>query len=232
MKHQNQYSRRDNGPYGKPLSNESLKEQKGHKLYHFQVQSHKKLTESIPTSTPKRLSCNSLPGTKNPRTSCTVINQNKTKDNAFADMPEDEMVQKVPANHMTFKETNNSLRIIPASIESMKYWSQFTDKIGLLYEVLAMLDSAVISGDYGSKTFLLRDGKNNVHCVFHEIDRDLPRLIRGQVHRAMGNYDRRKNLFRCFSVRPASVAEQNTFHEFIAVANVEMENYVSTVNEI
>ncbi|XP_063811882.1 spermatogenesis-associated protein 22 isoform X2 [Pseudophryne corroboree] len=91
------------------------------------------------------------------------------KDNAFADMPEEEMVQAIPLYQMTVKEKSNSLRIIPASIESMKYWSQYTDRTPLLFELLATLDSAVTSGDHGSKLFLLRDGKNHIPCIFFEI---------------------------------------------------------------
>lgn len=63
-------------------------------------------------------------------------------------------------------------------------------------------------------------------------DRELPRLIRGRVHRCMGNYDTKKNIFKCVSVRPATLAEQQTFHEFVRIADVEMAEYVKTMNEV
>lgn len=63
-------------------------------------------------------------------------------------------------------------------------------------------------------------------------DRELPRLIRGRVHRCMGNYDAKKNILKCVSVRPATIQEQNTFQEFVKIADVEMTTYVKTVNEI
>ncbi|XP_069801122.1 spermatogenesis-associated protein 22 [Dendropsophus ebraccatus] len=158
-------------------------------------------------------------------------NAKVNKDNAFADMPEEEMIQAIPLYQMTFKEKSNSLRILSASIESMKYWSQYSDKIPLLFEVLATLDSAVTSGEHGSKVFLLRDGKNHVQCIFYEIDQELPRLIRGRIHRAMGNYDQRKNMFKCVSVRAASVAEQQTFMQYIIIADKEMEKCVTSLED-
>ncbi|KAM8977037.1 spermatogenesis-associated protein 22 [Pelodytes ibericus] len=154
------------------------------------------------------------------------------KDIEFADMPEEEMVQTVPLCQMTFKEKQNSLRIIPASIESMKHWSEYTDRVPLLFELLATLDSAVTSGDHGSKIFLFRDGTSHIPCVFYEMDRDLPRLIRGRVHRSVGNFDKKRHLFKCVSVRPASGAEQQTFKDFITAANKEMEGLIKTINEI
>ncbi|XP_007898908.2 spermatogenesis-associated protein 22 isoform X3 [Callorhinchus milii] len=63
-------------------------------------------------------------------------------------------------------------------------------------------------------------------------DRDLPRLIRGQVHRCMGNYDKKRNLFKCVSVRPASVLEQKNFVEFVRVADDEMRQVVQTLSEV
>lgn len=63
-------------------------------------------------------------------------------------------------------------------------------------------------------------------------DRELPRLIRGRVLRCMGNYDTKKNIFKCVSVRPATVPEQNTFQEFVKIADVEMTAYAKTMNEI
>ncbi|XP_063297579.1 spermatogenesis-associated protein 22 [Pelobates fuscus] len=156
----------------------------------------------------------------------------QSKDPLFADMPEDEMVQAVPLHQMTVKEKENSLRILPATIESMKHWSEYTDKIPLLFELLATLDSAVTSGDHGSKLFLMRDGKSCVPCIFYEIDRELPRLIRGRVHRSVGNYDKKRNILKCVSVRPASGTELQTFKEFINAANEEMEKYTKTFNEM
>ncbi|XP_071994530.1 spermatogenesis-associated protein 22 isoform X1 [Engystomops pustulosus] len=177
-------------------------------------------------------SSDTLSGTKSQQPSYFFKSNTKwSKDNAFADMPEEEMIQAIPLYQMTFKEKSNSLRIISASIETMKYWSQYSDRIPLLFEVLATLDSAVTSGDHGSKIFLLRDVKNHVQCIFYETDRDLPRLIRGRIHRVMGNFDQKRNTFKCVSVRPASVAEQQTFMEYIITANKELEMCVTSLED-
>lgn len=88
----------------------------------------------------------------------------------------------------------NSLRILTAVVDGMRYWSQFKDKVSCLFEIFgelncncycscvdswtviiwqaasstATLDSAVTLGRYGAKNFLMRDGKEVVQCVFYE----------------------------------------------------------------
>nr|XP_025035057.1 spermatogenesis-associated protein 22 [Pelodiscus sinensis] len=160
------------------------------------------------------------------------IQENKVNGKQFDHVPEDKTIQKIPAYQLKLKEKDNSLRIICAVIESMKHWSQYTYKIALLFEVLGTLDSAVTPGAYGAKSFVLKDGKESLPCVFYEIDRDLPRLIRGHVHRCMGNYDKKRNVFKCVSVRPTTVVEQRTFKEFVKISDIEMREYVKTMNEI
>ncbi|XP_010153214.1 PREDICTED: spermatogenesis-associated protein 22 [Eurypyga helias] len=158
------------------------------------------------------------------------IQQNKINGKQFDCVPEDKSQEG--SSQLKFEERKTSLRIISAVIESMRHWSQYAYKTALLFEVLGTLDSAVTAGAYGAKNFLLRDGKESLPCVFYEIDRELPRLIRGRVHRCMGNYDAKRNVFKCVSVRPATIQEQNTFQEFVKIADVEMTVYVKTMNEI
>uniref|UniRef100_G3QHL0 Spermatosis associated 22 n=1 Tax=Gorilla gorilla gorilla TaxID=9595 RepID=G3QHL0_GORGO len=157
--------------------------------------------------------------------------QNQYKKQMLDDIPEDNTLKETSLYQLQFKEKASSLRIISAVIESMKYWREHAQKTVLLFEVLAVLDSAVTPGPYYSKTFLMRDGKNTLPCVFYEIDRELPRLIRGRVHRCVGNYDQKKNIFKCVSVRPASVSEQKTFQAFVKIADVEMQYYINVMNE-
>ncbi|XP_010572030.1 PREDICTED: spermatogenesis-associated protein 22 [Haliaeetus leucocephalus] len=159
------------------------------------------------------------------------IQQNKMNEKQYGCIPEGKS-QEVSSSQLKSKEKKNSLRIISAVIESMRHWSQYAYKTALLFEVLGTLDSAVTPGAYGAKNFLLRDGKESLPCVFYEIDRELPRLIRGRVHRCMGNYDAKRNIFKCVSVRPATIQEQNTFQEFVKISDVEMTAYVKTINEI
>ncbi|KFW86498.1 Spermatogenesis-associated protein 22, partial [Manacus vitellinus] len=158
------------------------------------------------------------------------IQQNKMNENQIDFVPE-EKSQEVPSSQIKIRDKRNSLRILSAVIESLRHWSQYSYKTALLFEVLGTLDSAVTPGAYGAKNFLLRDGKETLPCVFYEIDRELPRLIRGRVHRCMGNYDAKRNIFKCVSVRPATAAEQNTFQDFVKIADAEMTAYVKTMNE-
>ncbi|KAM7001475.1 spermatogenesis-associated protein 22 [Passerculus sandwichensis] len=157
--------------------------------------------------------------------------QNKINENQFGCVPEDKS-QEISSSQVKTKIKKNSLRILSAVIQSVRHWSQYAYKTALLFEVLGTLDSAVTPGAYGAKNFLLRDGKETLPCVFYEIDRELPRLIRGRVHRCMGTYDAKKNIFKCVSVRPATAQEQNTFQDFVKVADVEMTAYVKTMNEM
>ncbi|XP_051665659.1 spermatogenesis-associated protein 22 isoform X3 [Manacus candei] len=183
------------------------------------------------------------------------IQQNKMNENQIDFVPE-EKSQEVPSSQIKIRDKRNSLRILSAVIESLRHWSQYSYKTALLFEVLGTLDSAVTPGAYGAKNFLLRDGKETLPCVFYEInpamqtafvvgdiivlfvyyalmkDRELPRLIRGRVHRCMGNYDAKRNIFKCVSVRPATAPEQNTFQDFVKIADAEMTAYVKTMNEM
>ncbi|XP_027623710.1 spermatogenesis-associated protein 22 [Tupaia chinensis] len=158
--------------------------------------------------------------------------QNQFKKKMLDGFPEENTFKEVSFYQLQFKEKGNSLRIISAVIESMKYWCEHAQKTVLLFEILAVLDSAVTPGPYHSKTFLMRDGKNTLPCIFYEIDRELPRLIRGRVHRCVGNYDQKKNIFKCVSVRPASVSEQKTFQAFVKIVDAEMRYYTKVMNEI
>uniref|UniRef100_A0A3Q3FTE2 Spermatogenesis associated 22 n=1 Tax=Kryptolebias marmoratus TaxID=37003 RepID=A0A3Q3FTE2_KRYMA len=125
----------------------------------------------------------------------------------------------------------NSLRILTTVIEGMRHWSQFKDKVSYLFEIFATLDSAVTLGSYGAKNFLLRDGKEVVQCVFYE-NRVLPRLIRGQVHRCVGNYDRGRDILVCVSVRAGLSSEQRNAQEAIRASDAEMRALVKTLSEV
>ncbi|XP_055453336.1 spermatogenesis-associated protein 22 [Psammomys obesus] len=156
--------------------------------------------------------------------------QSPFKKTVLGDIPGEKTPKEDPLHAL--KEKDNSLRIISAVIESMKYWCAQVHKTVLLFEVLAVLDSAVTPGPHYSKTFLMRDGKNILPCVFYEIDRELPRLIRGRVHRCVGHYNPDKNIFKCVSVRPASTSEQKTLQAFVTIADAEMKYHTRVMNEM
>ncbi|XDV19837.1 hypothetical protein PO909_025240 [Leuciscus waleckii] len=114
----------------------------------------------------------------------------------------------------------------------MKHWSQYKNRVPMLFEIFATLDSAVTVGEYGAKKFLMRDGKEVVQCLYFEIDQILPRLIRGQVHRCIGNYDREKDTMTCVSVRAASLSEQRNAQEAVRASDAEMRDVVLALSEI
>ncbi|XP_030602547.1 spermatogenesis-associated protein 22 isoform X2 [Archocentrus centrarchus] len=126
----------------------------------------------------------------------------------------------------------NSLRILTAVIDGMRHWSQFKDRVPYLFEIFATLDSAVTVGRYGAKNFLLRDGKEVVQCAFYENEQALPRLIRGQVHRCVGNYDRSRDVLMCVSVRAALPSELRNAQEAVKVCDAEMRALAKSLSEV
>ncbi|XP_049448001.1 spermatogenesis-associated protein 22 isoform X1 [Epinephelus fuscoguttatus] len=126
----------------------------------------------------------------------------------------------------------NSLRILTAVIDGMRHWSQFKDKVPYLFEIFATLDSAVTLGRHGAKNFLMRDGREVVQCVFYENEQELPRLIRGQVHRCVGNYDRSRDVLMCVSVRPGLPSELRNAQEAVKACDAEMRALVKSLSEV
>ncbi|XP_033954220.1 spermatogenesis-associated protein 22 isoform X2 [Pseudochaenichthys georgianus] len=125
-----------------------------------------------------------------------------------------------------------SLRILTSVINGMRHWSQFKDKVPYLFEIFATLDSAVTLGRHGAKNFLMRDGKTVVQCVFYETEQELPRLIRGQVHRCVGNYDRSRDVLMCVSVRPGLPSELRNAQEAVKACDAEMRGLVKLLSEV
>lgn len=60
----------------------------------------------------------------------------------------------------------------------------------------------------------------------------LPRLIRGQVHRCVGNYDRRRDVLTCVSVRPGLPSELQNAQEAVKVCDAEMRALLKSFNEV
>ncbi|XP_076867290.1 spermatogenesis-associated protein 22 [Brachyhypopomus gauderio] len=141
-------------------------------------------------------------------------------------------VTKKPVVLEAKPSNEKSLRILTAVIEGMKHWSQYKDKVPMLFEIFATLDSAVTVGKYGAKNFLMRDGKEAVQCVYYENDQTLPRLIRGQMHRCVGNYDGQKDVMTCVAVRAASASEQRNAQQAVKASDGEMRNVVRAIIEM
>ncbi|CAJ1064357.1 LOW QUALITY PROTEIN: spermatogenesis-associated protein 22 [Xyrichtys novacula] len=156
----------------------------------------------------------------------TLFDENRSTNRPqSARQTQNQVISEKPA-------VENSLRILTAVVDGMRHWSQFKDRVPYLFEVFATLDSAVTLGRHGAKNFLMRDGKQVVQCVFYENEQELPRLIRGQVHRCVGNYDRSRDVLVCMSVRPALPSELKNAREAVKVCDAEMRVLVKSLSEV
>ncbi|KAJ8312728.1 hypothetical protein KUTeg_010101 [Tegillarca granosa] len=121
-------------------------------------------------------------------------------------------------------DIDNSLHVISTSIRGMQHWSKYKDRFPMLFEVYGIIDSALLRDKTCTgKEFVLRDEQDSIQCIFYEIDRQLPRLIRGQWHRCVGNFDSRRGQLKCVSVRPVTKGDERQMFK----SNVAMvENYL------
>ncbi|XP_048252023.1 spermatogenesis-associated protein 22-like isoform X2 [Haliotis rufescens] len=103
------------------------------------------------------------------------------------------------------------LRVLSSSVAMVKRSALHTDQLGPhMLEVFGVLDSAVVTDKSGTgKEFVLRDETDTVHCIFYEIDRSLPRLIRGQWQRCVGSVEHKSGRLKCVSVRAAGAEEKH-----------------------
>ncbi|XP_067670345.1 spermatogenesis-associated protein 22-like [Haliotis asinina] len=103
------------------------------------------------------------------------------------------------------------LRVLCSSVAMVKRSVLQNDPLGPhLFEMFGVLDSAVVSDKTGTgKEFVLRDETDTIHCIFYEIDRSLPRLIRGQWQRCVGTVEHKSGRLKCVSVRAAGPDEKH-----------------------
>ncbi|XP_029925014.1 spermatogenesis-associated protein 22 [Myripristis murdjan] len=162
---------------------------------------------------------------------CTKNSRPQTNRSTFLAQTQTQAQQTQPS-YQVKPAIENSLRIVTTVVDGIRHWSQFKDRVPYLFEIFATLDSAVTLGAHRAKNFLMRDGKEVVQCVFYENEQELPRLIRGQVHRCVGNYDRNQDILVCVSVRPGLPSEQRNAQEAVKACDVEMRALVKSVSEV
>ncbi|GFO26100.1 spermatogenesis-associated protein 22 [Plakobranchus ocellatus] len=128
---------------------------------------------------------------------------------------------------------DTSLRIFTCPIASIKSWVEFkVTTFPVMFEVYGVLDSATVKDlTRTGKEFVLRDDTDSIKCIFYEIDRDLPRLTRGQVHRVVGSFDNRHRVLKVVSVRPAQKEERSVCQAASALSQAEMERHAGLSNE-
>eukprot|EP00057_Strongylocentrotus_purpuratus_P002321 XP_003724282.2 PREDICTED: spermatogenesis-associated protein 22 isoform X1 [Strongylocentrotus purpuratus] len=116
---------------------------------------------------------------------------------------------------------DKSMKMLTVSIEELRYWTVSRDTQGqLFFELFGILNSAVCSNDTGmAKKFTLKDGNHTLQCIFYETDRPLGPLTRGQCLRSVGNILAKEGVFRCVSVRPATLPEQKVMRSMVAACD-------------
>jgi len=131
---------------------------------------------------------------------------------------------------------DTSLRIMTCPISTMREWSKLKAAQGLtMFEIFGIVDSAVLKTKDGlGKEFMLKDDSSKIKCIFFEIDRELPKLTRGQVHRVIGSLDMCTDVVKVVAVRPAETGEQGEQQLcFCAMqfAQKEMEKLAGDIHE-
>ncbi|KAM7443014.1 spermatogenesis-associated protein 22 [Porites harrisoni] len=147
--------------------------------------------------------------------------------------------QNQPIKERSTKQVNlmatpmeKTLRVITATIQNIVDWKTFDDKIAVIYEIFGTLDSQVSLNSTGNaKNFVIKDKTGTLRCTFWEMDRQLPRLTRGQMHRCVGSLDRRNGHFYCVSVRPVKHTELQTIAPFIEVSQAAIQEQLVNLKE-
>jgi len=130
------------------------------------------------------------------------------------------------------KRQQPSLHFVPATVEGMLHWSQFRNKVPMTFELIAMMNSAISPSDSSTaKEFVIRDQKT-INAIFYEIDRQLPRLVRGQWYRCVGNLENRSGKFRLVSIRTATDAEKSNHAALVNSADKKMRMVAAKSSEM
>ncbi|XP_059139058.1 spermatogenesis-associated protein 22-like isoform X2 [Physella acuta] len=121
---------------------------------------------------------------------------------------------------------DTSMRIFTCAISVLKSWTSSKISTGLvMFEVYGVVDSATLKDKSGTgKEFMLRDDTSSIKCIFYEIDRQLPRLIRGQVYRVVGMVNPKTETLKVVSVRLAEKDERQICQVASETSQREMDN--------
>lgn len=127
---------------------------------------------------------------------------------------------------------DKSLKFLTATVQSVLKWKQHEDKVTSIYEVFGILDSQVSLNAAGNgKNFIIKDKTGILRCTFWEMDRQLPRLTRGQMHRCVGFLDKKSGTFNCVSIRPSKQTELLCMADFLKGSELVMQQQLATFKE-
>ncbi|XP_005102186.1 spermatogenesis-associated protein 22 isoform X2 [Aplysia californica] len=153
-------------------------------------------------------------------------------DDLKEETPQDIAIKEKKSNPKS-QEVDSSMRMFTCPINTMREWMSLNVAPGLvMFEVFGIIDSAVLrTKDGAGKEFMLSDDSSKIKCIFYEIDRELPKITRGQVHRVIGSVDCKQNKFKVVSVRPAEDGERQICHYATQGSHTEMEELARLSNE-
>ncbi|KAL5477305.1 hypothetical protein EMCRGX_G024085 [Ephydatia muelleri] len=129
------------------------------------------------------------------------------------------------------KFTRQEMRILTATAQGIQHWSKFHHISCLLFEVFGSLNSAVTMEGSNAKQFVLKTPDGVMRCVFWEMDRHLPPLVRGHTLRVVGSWDVQKAFLKCYSVRPGHPNEEQLVVPAVEVSDRVMRQITASAAE-
>ncbi|KAL8594451.1 hypothetical protein ACOMHN_018159 [Nucella lapillus] len=131
--------------------------------------------------------------------------------------------------------TDRSLRVLTLPVAHVKRaFGVLNDTVSaFLFCLFGIVDSATVSDTVTSgKSFALRDESGRITCIFCEIDRQMPRLHRGQWYRAVGVARPSWQALQCLSLRPVSQEERQAARAVASLSVAQLNDICLNVTEM
>lgn len=122
-------------------------------------------------------------------------------------------------------------RVLTATAKGMQHWSKYKHHSQMLFEVFGILCSPPVASGHKAKRFLLQTQDGNINCLFWELDRSLPPLARGRMHRVVGVWSGEKQHLQCYSVRPSRANEEGFVEHAVSASDRSMRQLVAHLTE-
>ncbi|XP_052219286.1 spermatogenesis-associated protein 22-like isoform X2 [Dreissena polymorpha] len=146
--------------------------------------------------------------------------------------PRASIPQMKSSNNTSSCDLEKSTHFITCDVKDVQRWASLKDKLPVLLETCGYLNSNISRAAGDCKEFMIRDEKNTMmKCVFYEIDRDFPKVTRGQCYRLVGTYDIDKQHFMCLSLRAASENERKMAATLAKKSSLFMSKLIREIRE-
>ncbi|XP_076435262.1 uncharacterized protein LOC143275080 [Babylonia areolata] len=133
------------------------------------------------------------------------------------------------------KTLDKSLRVLTLPIAHLKRAFGLPNDTmpAFLFCLFGIVDSATVWDRRSSgKSFTLRDETGRITCIFCEIDRQMPRLHRGQWYRVVGVARHSWQALQCVSLRPVSLEERQAARAVISTSTALLNDLCMNVREM